>query len=664
MATKKIYIGSFGPFIYDDEADINDVDGDFTGETLQAVRSDGAAGFDGDFSVGGDLDVTGDAEVTGVVSAASLALADTNASHHLSLTWNEDDSADRVLNLLVAGGTRSLTLNENFTIGDGSAGTLTFGSVCTLTVELASVLNQDLTTDAGVTFATVNALTLTAAATGFTIAGGTTPKTLTVDETKSLSHYLLADGSRALAGRWDMFNEVATDRWTDVDSNTIFGINACQGGNMSGAINNTAYGYGAGFSLTGGDDNTFIGYSAGSNVTDGIRNMIIGSYAGDALIDGSNNLAIGYGALSSETGGSESTAIGSAALGDQNVNATARNTAIGRTAGTYNVTGTYNTCIGFEAGKGVTGNSHSRNTLIGAGAGNVITTGSYNTCIGYYCGDLITTGSYNIIIGYNIDPSANNATYEINIGSTYYGKTDTHRAGINVQAPLAQLHVDQSVSDAAIPVLILDQADVSEPAALIGDGGSTNYLEIESDGTIEFHGTATVFDDINLGAAVLQLASANNPSLDEFKDEAGADTGITTFAFGVGDLVSGTIEIPHDYKGESDITPHVHFQIIGAPAGGTDNVKWQLIYTIGKTGETLDAVTTLVKESAVTTQYAFYRFDFPVISGTDVNFEDHIAFQLQRVAASADGYAGDLLLGTVGFHYEIDTIGSRTIDTK
>jgi len=41
-----------------------------------------------------------------------------------------------------------------------------------------------------------NGLTLATASVGFTIAGGTTSKTLTVDETKSLSNYLLADGTR------------------------------------------------------------------------------------------------------------------------------------------------------------------------------------------------------------------------------------------------------------------------------------------------------------------------------------------------------------------------------------------------------------------------------------------------------------------------------------
>ncbi|MCR4305478.1 MAG: right-handed parallel beta-helix repeat-containing protein [Candidatus Daviesbacteria bacterium] len=81
-------------------------------------------------------------------------LKDTNASNNLHLIWNENDTADRVLNLLVAGASRSLTLNEDFTIGDGYSGTLTFtGSGKTLSVEDTSVVNQDLTTDATPTFA-------------------------------------------------------------------------------------------------------------------------------------------------------------------------------------------------------------------------------------------------------------------------------------------------------------------------------------------------------------------------------------------------------------------------------------------------------------------------------------------------------------------------------
>lgn len=79
------------------------------------------------------VDENGNITTVGTVTVTGLELPDTDASHHLSFIWNENDTADRTLNFLVAGGTRSLTVEAN------------------------SLLNQDLTTDANPTFAGVNA---------------------------------------------------------------------------------------------------------------------------------------------------------------------------------------------------------------------------------------------------------------------------------------------------------------------------------------------------------------------------------------------------------------------------------------------------------------------------------------------------------------------------
>ena len=132
MAEKKLYGATFGPYLYDDTDLIGDPDSEFPSMTWDASVSNG------------------------IHLCAGVRFLDTNQSNHLTLTWNENDTADRMFQFLVGGGNRSLTLNENFTIGDGSAGTLTFGSACTLTVELASILNQDLTTDASPAFASLS----------------------------------------------------------------------------------------------------------------------------------------------------------------------------------------------------------------------------------------------------------------------------------------------------------------------------------------------------------------------------------------------------------------------------------------------------------------------------------------------------------------------------
>ena len=73
---------------------------------------------------------------SGTVRADNVDIYDTNASHFLRLDWNEDDSADRVLALFVNGAGRNVSLSGN------------------LTVEATSIVNQDLSSDASVTFGT------------------------------------------------------------------------------------------------------------------------------------------------------------------------------------------------------------------------------------------------------------------------------------------------------------------------------------------------------------------------------------------------------------------------------------------------------------------------------------------------------------------------------
>jgi len=172
------------------------------------------------------------------------------------------------------------------------------------------------------------------------------------------------------------------------------------------------------------------------------------------------------------------------------------------------------------------------------------------------------------------------------------------------------------------------------------------------------------WNDVNVGGMTLTLPAATQPDEVNFVDEAAGDTGIATWGFAIGEKASGALEIPHDYKEGSDLYFHVHWQGITAPAGGTDNVKWQCTYTVGAAGETLNAATTIVKESAITTRYSFVLSEFSAITGTNFNIGDQFLFTLSRIAASADDYAGDALIATVGLHYESSSIGSRLITTK
>lgn len=465
MALKKVYVGSFGPALYDDTDDIDDVDGDFSGKTQQALTTDGAADIEGDLSVGGDLDVTGDADVTGTMTVGSIKLDDTGADNTLELKWNEDGAADYVLNLLVGGGTRSLTLNENFTIGDGSAGTLTFGSACALTVELASVLNQDLTTDADVTFATVNALTLAAAAVGFTAAGGTTSKTLTVDD-----NFVVSTQLAAISANTDKVTESTTVTSPLVLSTYDISIPAAT---------NAAAGHATAAHITALEANT-------DKVTCNFANVQTALAAASGAVDFNSQALTSVGTIGCGT----ITTTGNLVLPANGV--------IGVTDG--------NPQIVFD-----NANNWLEITADRVGIGTAIP----NTPL-EVMGNIQVTSATPGIIMQETDAGdqrwqfmgvggewrvrdLTGGTYPIRVEATTPTNTlflaSTSRIGINTAAPAAQLHVDQSSTTAAIPVLILDQADVSEEMIeFVSTIGVGNAIEAANGKTL----TATHYIKVTL----------------------------------------------------------------------------------------------------------------------------------------------------------------------
>lgn len=100
----------------------------------------------------------------------TIKLNDSNDSNTLQLIWGENDTADRTLTYSVYGGDRQIILYENFTLGNGYDGILTYtGSGKTLSVEDTAVVSQDYSSDANVQFAQV-----TVGATGL-IVGSSTP---------------------------------------------------------------------------------------------------------------------------------------------------------------------------------------------------------------------------------------------------------------------------------------------------------------------------------------------------------------------------------------------------------------------------------------------------------------------------------------------------------
>jgi hypothetical protein len=190
----------------------------------------------------------------------------------------------------------------------------------------------------------------------------------------------------------------------------------------------------------------------------------------------------------------------------------------------------------------------------------------------------------------------------------------------------------------------------------MGDGGVANFSEIEADGTLEFNGDATVWEDANIDLSPLQ-SGGTKPGFVTV-----ASTNIRLLAYDVGEDVDGSLEIPHAYKLSSTITPHIHFLPTAAPTG-TDNVRFELEYfVVDHAGVVGASATVNTGDIAIDTQWERYDANFGTFSHAALGGQ--IGFKVSRVAPDGAAYAGDAAVLTFGFHYEKDTVGSRQITTK
>lgn len=267
-------------------------------------------------------------------------------------------------------------------------------------------------------------------------------------------------------------------------------------------------------------DNLFIGVGAGNFTlggtgSDGSLNTAIGSSAMTSLTTGRDNLSIGSLSCAAVT-----TGIGNFGLGVRALNkatTSSSNVAVGSSALRQNATGSNNTAIGASAGRGSSGLSNytnniligtnvgfdlltagSANVMVGYQAGRVATSATQNILVGFKAGDALTTGAANILIGYDIDAPSNTASNQMSIGNLLFSEgidgTGTTLSsgylGIGNAAPAAKCHVDQHSTTAAVPVLYLDQADISEEMiefnTTIGTGNAIEAIAAKTLTTTHF----------------------------------------------------------------------------------------------------------------------------------------------------------------------------------
>lgn len=505
-----------------------------------------------------------------------------------------------------------------------------------------------------------------------------------------------------------LLGDLKTDRWLNSDTNTFIGVDVAGAGNLAHTAGNEGWynlglGYQCLYSLRKGYRNMGVGYAVLYNTLDGYKNFGVGDATLFSNIDGYENFAFGFRAGYLNTSGYRNFWAGNLAGYENTVGY--GNTALGNESGYYNQTGTYNTFGGYESGKGQSGNSHTQNAGFGAYSLRAVTTGSYDSFFGYNCGYSLTSGNHNAGYGtdalytlttavrcsafgryalYTCNGNHNSgfgyqSLYAVssgvgNLGLGYQAGNTLTTAdyciliGYNVQGADNTTDYQLNIGDAILGNLSTGDIDVTgdltAKGCKFGDGGITDYTEIEADGTIVFNGAAVVWDDIRVPLSSIKRLGFTDPDWVKFADDGAGSTGVYALAFDdtADEEVFFSCQIPHSYKEETDIIPHVHW----APSDGdAGNVTWKLEYTWQNIDGTFGNTSTVsVTDSTDSTSHKHLYAEMSAITGTSKIISSELMCRLYRDVSDGDTYGSDAFLLEFDFHFEKDTVGSRLALTK
>lgn len=340
--------------------------------------------------------------------------------------------------------------------------------------------------------------------------------------------------------------------------NTAMGITGAQF--VSGAGNNSLFGWSALNALNGGYENCAFGSQSGFSTTTGFQNSFFGIYAGYSNTTGYQNMALGRRTMYSTTTG-------------------ARNTAIGADALRLNVSGNDNTAIGSQAGDAITGND---NTVIGASAARLVT-GSGNVIIGRNAASLETSISNYLFI--------ENSTGSIPLIG---GDFSTDKVGINT-APgsiARTLHVtgEARITDLTTdtPTLIVGaDSDGDLGAITVGSGLSLSSGTLTATGGagVTDHGALTGLSDddhtqylLLAGRSGGQVATGGTGSGDDLtiRSTTNATKGDVIMQDQGGNVILGGGELPTELRFQEGAAGGSNYTAFKAPTAQSADITYTL----------------------------------------------------------------------------------------
>ena len=213
--------------------------------------------------------------------------------------------------------------------------------------------------------------------------------------------------------------------------------------------------------------------------------------------------------------------------------------------------------------------------------------------------------------------------------------------------------------------------DYSSGDFQIGNVTGGNYTQFESDGTVEFVGDATVWDDIRINAGGFDKPGVSDPAPVIYYP-AGGGLGVSLYEFAKDDWVSFTVQMPHSYAAGENVYIHLHWT--PGDYGVTESgnlVGWKIDYSWANMGDTFPAMTTVdLSDACDGTDHKHQVTSDVVLTGTGKEISSMLICNLRRTDTGTDDTWTGLVPGQlpmileVDIHYPINTVGSRTRTSK
>lgn len=220
-------------------------------------------------------------------------------------------------------------------------------------------------------------------------------------------------------------------------------------------------------------------------------------------------------------------------------------------------------------------------------------------------------------------------------------------------------------SESGVTVVGTDVENVGTFKA--GDGGTTNYFEIEPDGTIKFNGNATVYDDLQVSISNIRIPTSNAPTERLYAFGIGGGVTFPVLGFDLNEYMYFDVQTSHSMRLNTILDNHIHFTLPNTTNIG-DKFQFQLDVIAAGIGTQWAAPTGTpftAEHTIVANDDTYHRvLELADIPASNDTVSSIYKFKLTRIAASSDEYGSEVYISFTDCHYEKDTVGSRSESSK